>query len=170
MAGVIFDTSALIHFAASNKPYWQVARSYYQACLTLKIPMYLSSIVAGEFEIRQSIADLPIQSFRILGYELPHAIKAAHLFRLNERYDTNEHGDTRRIIINDLKILAQAEEENIACIVSADHRTLAKMADRLQRDGLSVTRVLILADGFDGQRLALSQGDMQMPLIESNDL
>ena len=181
MDGVIFDTSALIQFADPQKPRWRAARDYYEACLANSIPMFLSSVVAGEFHIRQPISDLPLQNFQILGYELTHATQAARLYKLNERYDTakiaaaktgvvvveKDDEDSRRIIKNDVKIFAQAEEEDIPFILTGDRRTLYRMVERLRQDGLTRTRALALQDGFSRANLGLPPVVVQLPLSGS---
>ncbi len=153
MPGVIFDTSFLIHFADRSKPFHAAARDFYQACLTKQIPMYLSSVVAGEFEVRQPVSELPLQNFRVLGYETPHAIRAAHLFRLNEKHGPTLAARDRRIISNDLKIAAQAAEEGIRIIVTEDANTLSRIVNRLQKEGLIDLFVLLLSEGYAPERL-----------------
>lgn len=167
MAGVIFDTSALIQLAAPSKPFHLAAREYYDACLANSIPMYLSAIAVGEFQIKQPITDLPLQNFRQIGYETNHAIQAARLYNLNQRYNTaltaslNAPEDTRRIIINDLKIFAQAEEDVIPYVLTGDRRTLARMVTRLRNDGLTQTQVLVLSEGYALSNLGLSPSGLQ---------
>ena len=121
--------------------------------MSQRIPMYLSAVVAGEFGIKQKLTDLPLQNFLKLAYEMPHAEKAAHLFKLNQQYGLREPGDTRPIIINDLKIIAQAAEERIRVILTEDSRTLTKMVGRLQRDGLLDVFAVLLSDGYQPGRL-----------------
>ena len=95
--------------------------------------MWISVVAAGEFEVGQPVSDLPLQNFRIQPYNLPHAIRAASLFRAL-REDTTEQTEERRpIIINDSKILAQAEEDQISVILTEDANTLSRLATRLRR-------------------------------------
>ncbi len=146
MPGVIFDTSSLVHFVDQTKPFHAAAWEYYQACLTQHIPIFMSAIVAGEFEVKQPISDLPLQNFEMLAYEIPHAVKAAHLFRVNQNYARGRR-DTRRIIINDLKIIAQAADERIRIIITEDKNTLARYVDRFQRNHIIDVFALLLSDG-----------------------
>jgi hypothetical protein len=115
--------------------------------------MYLSSIVAGEFAVKQKLTDLPLQNFRTLAYEMPHAEKAARLFNLNRNYGPRAPGESRAIIINDLKIIAQAAEDQIRVILTKDSNTLAKIAGRLQQDGLLNVFTLLLSEGYKPGRL-----------------
>ena len=81
MLQVSLDTSFLISFADPGRPNHTVAVDYFRHCLSQRIPMSISTIAAGEFEVGQPVSDLPLQNFRIQPYNLPHAIRAAALFR-----------------------------------------------------------------------------------------
>jgi len=41
--------------------------------------MYFSAVIASEFGIKQSIADLPLGNFRALNFNIPHGQRAAHI-------------------------------------------------------------------------------------------
>ena len=153
MTQVSLDTSFLISFADPDRPNHAVAVEYYRHCLAHRVPMWISTIAAGEFEVRQSISDLPLQNFRVQPFNLPHAIRAAALFRADrgDRPPTSE--DRRPIIINDIKILAQAEEDQIPTIVTEDANTLSRLASRLRQRGTASVRVLLLREGLTPGRL-----------------
>src|ERR1035437_10694381 len=120
MIQVSLDTSFLISFADPDRPNHAVAVDYFRHCLAQQIPMWLSTVAAGEFEVGQPISDLPLQNFRVQPYNLPHAIRAAALFRTIREDNAPSVEHRRPIIINDLKILAQAEEESIPVILTED--------------------------------------------------
>lgn len=104
MTQVSLDTSFLISFADPDREHHAVALEYFRYCSAERIPMWISTIAAGEFEVGQPISDVPLQNFRIQPYNLPHAIRAAALYRAQRQEELGE--DRRPIIINDLKILA----------------------------------------------------------------
>jgi hypothetical protein len=81
MIQVSLDTSFLISFADPDRPNHGVAVDYFRHCLAQRIPMWISVVAAGEFEVGEPISDLPLQNFRIQPYNLPHALRAAALFR-----------------------------------------------------------------------------------------
>jgi hypothetical protein len=81
MIQVSLDTSFLISFADPSRPNHAVALEYFRHCLAERIPMWISVVAAGEFEVGQPVADLPLQNFRIQPYNLPHAVRAAALVR-----------------------------------------------------------------------------------------
>src|ERR1039457_1191876 len=109
MLQVSLDTSFLITFADPGRANHPVAVDYFRHCLTQHIPMWLSAVAAGEFEVKQPVSDLPLQNFRIQPYNLPHAIRAAALFRSLNEGKTASADDARQIIINDLKIIRSEE-------------------------------------------------------------
>ncbi len=154
MIQVSLDTSFLISFADPSRPNHSIAVDYFRHCLAQRIPMWISTIAAGEFEVKQPIGDLPLQNFRIQPYNLPHAIRAAALFRSLSEGHSASTDDTRRIIINDLKIIAQAEEDQIPVILTEDANTLSRIASRLRERNANFVRTILLADGFAPGKLA----------------
>src|SRR5450759_4170057 len=116
MIQVSLDTSFLISFADPDRPNHTVAVDYFRHCLAQQIPMWISTVAAGEFEVGQPVSDLPLQNFRVQPYNLPHAIRAAALFGALREDTAPTSEDRRPVVINDLKILAQAEEERIPVI------------------------------------------------------
>lgn len=154
MIQVSLDTSFLISFADPDRAHHSVAVEYFRHCVSQQVPMWVSTVVAGEFEVRQPVGELPLQNFRIQPYNLPHAIKAAALFRAHRDGASPAATEDRRpIILNDLKILAQAAEEGIAVILSEDANTLSRIAERLRAGGHVDVRVLLLSEGFTPGRL-----------------
>lgn len=164
MIQVSLDTSFLISFADPERANHAVAVEYFRHCLASRFPMWISAIAAGEFEVGQPVSDLPLQNFRIQPYNLPHAIRAAALFRALRQGDAVPLGDRRPIVINDLKILAQAAEENIPVILTEDRNTLWRLAERLRTSGHAPVRVLLLTEGFTPGRLENpAQGEFPLP-------
>jgi predicted nucleic acid-binding protein len=164
MIQVSLDTSFLISFADPDRPNHTVAVDYFRHCLAQQIPMWISTVAAGEFEVGQPISDLPLQNFRVQPYNLPHAIRAAALFRALREDTAPTSEDRRPIIINDLKILAQAEEESIPVILTEDRNTLSRLAERLRQRGQVKVRVLLLTEGFTPGRLETpAQDELRLP-------
>jgi len=164
MIQVSLDTSFLISFSDPDRPNHAAAVDYFRHCLAQRVPMWISTVAAGEFEVRQPVSDLPLQNFRIQPYNLPHAIKAAALFRAHRADAGSETEDRRPIIINDLKILAQAEEDGIPVVLTEDRNTLSRLADRLRLSGHTKVRVLLLTEGFTPGRLENpAQDEFRLP-------
>ena len=144
-ARVLIDTSFLITLVDGNRPHHSIAAQYYRLALEQQIPIYLSVIVASEFAIKQALTDLPLKQFRVLPFNLPHAIRAAELWRQLDRDDV----DSRTVVRDDIKLLAQADKESISTILTEDESTLHKYCDRLRKKGLLRARTVLLKDGFD---------------------
>ncbi len=153
MTQVSLDTSFLISFADPSRANHRIAVEYYRYCLAQNIPMWISVVAAGEFEVKQPIGDLPLQNFQIQPYNLPHAIRAARLLNRLRSIPGDAGEDRRAIILNDLKIVAQADEEGIPILLSEDRNTLLRMTERLNKTGDVAVRVLLLAEGFAPERL-----------------
>lgn len=164
MLQVSLDTSFLITFADPSRANHVVAVDYFRHCLTQRVPMWLSTVAVGEFEVRQRISDLPLQNFRIQPYNLPHAVRAATLLRALREDGGQPVEDRRPVIINDLKILAQAEEDGIRVVLTEDRNTLSRMADRLRQCRRLNVRVLLLTEGFTPGTLDdPEQGEFRLP-------
>ncbi len=163
MIQVSLDTSFLISFADPDRPNHAVAVDYFRHCLGARVPMWISVVAAGEFEVGQPVSDLPLQNFRVQPYNLPHAIRAAALFRKLREGPATEAEDRRPVVINDLKIIAQAEEEQIPVILTEDTNTLSRIAERLRQVSAITVRVLLLSEGFTPGRLETPAQD-EFPL------
>jgi predicted nucleic acid-binding protein len=113
--------------------------------------MWISTVAAGEFEVKQPISDLPLQNFKIQPYNLSHAVRAAALFRALQKSGTSAE-DRRPIIINDLKIIAQAADEKIPVILTEDESTLSRISEALRAKAAVSVSVFLLKDGFSLKR------------------
>ncbi|WP_220811587.1 hypothetical protein [Variovorax sp. UMC13] len=71
--------------------------------------------------------------------------------------------DDRSAVKDDVKLIAQAICESLTHILTEDAQTLVKYLKRLNKDGASSVKPILLADGFDsawfdnGQRGLLSE-------------
>jgi len=158
---VILDTSFLISLTNSNRPNHDVAHQYYQHLLSQNIPIYLSAIVAAEFEIKQPITDLTLKNFQILPFNITHAREAAKIWNLLGRHDDS---DNRSVVRDDVKIIAQALHEKIPFVLTEDKRTFWKYCDRLKNSHNLNISAIPLIEGFnlsvlrlDGQRDLFNQ-------------
>ena len=67
MNSVLVDTSFLITLSDPARERHAVAKEYFKACIQRRVPLFLSSIVVSEYQVRQAINDLqhPLDSFDI---------------------------------------------------------------------------------------------------------
>ncbi len=145
MNSVLLDTSFLISFADSSRSNHSVALGYYRECVRRQLPMYLSTVVISEFQVKQAIKDLPLRNFVVLPFNIDHAMKCGLLIRNMAR----DHEDDRVRVKDDFKLVAQCDCEAISHLISEDASTLAKYLNRASETGLASTKVVLLKDGFD---------------------
>lgn len=63
MISILLDTSYLISLADPARPHHAVAVRYLREALAQDCPLYLSAIVASEFQVKQAVTDLPLRTF-----------------------------------------------------------------------------------------------------------
>lgn len=145
MNSVLLDTSFLIGFSDPARPHHAAAQSYYRECVRRQVPLYLSTIVISEFQVKQAINDLPLRNFVVLPFNVDHAMKCGLIIRNMAR----DPEDDRVRVKDDFKLMAQCDCESISHLISEDSSTLAKYIDRARNTGLTTTKVVLLRDGFD---------------------
>jgi len=142
---VLLDTSFLITFSDPNRPNHQVAIDYYKECILRKVPMYLSTIVISEFQVKQAINDLPLRNFIVLPFNVDHAMRCGIMIRQMNR----DAGDDRVQVKDDYKLISQCDCENIDLIFSEDASTLTKNLDKGRELGLMSAKSILLRNGLD---------------------
>ena len=118
---------------------------YYRECVHRQVPMYLSTIVISEFQVKQAINDLPLRNFVVLPFNIDHAMLCGVIIRNMAR----DPEDDRVRVEDDFKLLAQCECELVSHLISEDASTLAKYLGRARETGLTATKTVLLRDGFD---------------------
>lgn len=145
MNSVLLDTSFLISLSDPTRFHHAAAVQYYKECVHRQVPMYLSTIVISEFQVKQAINDLPLRNFVVLPFNVDHAMRCGLIVRQMAR----DPEDDRVRVKDDFKLLAQCDCEAISHLISEDANTLAKYLDRARNSGLASTKVVLLKDGFD---------------------
>ena len=142
---MLLDTSFLITFSDPTRPHHLTALAYFRECVRRQVPLYLSTIVISEFQVKQAIKDLPLRNFVVLPFNVDHAIKCGLMIRNMAR----DLDDDRVMVKDDFKLLAQCDCEGISHLITEDANTLAKYAARALDVGLTSTKAVLLRDGFD---------------------
>lgn len=158
MITILLDTSFLITLADPARPQHATAKRYLREALAHGCPLYLSAIVASEFQVGQPVTDLPLRNFHVLPFNIDHAMTAGNLMRGLQR----DPGHDRVAVKDDIKLLAQMVCESITHILTEDANTLVKYLERLAAQGQLSARAIVLAQGFDASWL---QGG-QRPLLD----
>lgn len=145
MSSILVDTSFLITLADPTRRHHETAKTYLRESLKANVPLYLSAIVASEFQVKQSVTDLPLRNFIILPFNIDHAMTAGLLMRSISR----DPGDERNSVKDDVKLIAQAVCASITHVLTEDEKTLAKYIKRLADAGQCSLRAILLVRGFD---------------------
>jgi hypothetical protein len=141
----MLDTSFLISMSDSSRPHHDAAIAYYRECTRRQVPMYLSTIVISEFQVKQAINDLPLRNFIVLPFNFDHAMRCGLIIRSL----TRDPNDDRVRVKDDLKLLAQCDCETISHLISEDSSTLAKYLDRAVSNNLAPTKSILLKNGYE---------------------
>jgi predicted nucleic acid-binding protein len=145
LSSILVDTSFLITLADPARRHHEAARTYLRESLKANVPLYLSAIVASEFQVKQAVNDLPLRNFIILPFNIDHAMTAGLLMRSINR----DPGDERNSVKDDVKLIAQAVCESITHVLTEDEKTLAKYIKRLADAGECTLRAILLVNGFE---------------------
>ena len=105
----------------------------------------MSVIAIAEFHGKQPITDLPLRNFRVLPFNVDHAMMAGEITNVLRR----DPLDARDAVKDDVKLLAQAVCESIPYVLTEDEKTLTKFARQLEEMGRASVKAVLLADGFD---------------------
>lgn len=153
MSSILVDTSFLITLADPMRRHHETAKTYLRESLKVGMPLYLSAIVASEFQVKQAVTDLPLRNFIILPFNIDHAMTAGLLMRSINR----DPADERNAVKDDVKLIAQAVCESVTHVLTEDEKTLAKYIKRLADAGECTLRAILLVDGFDAAWLNSGQ-------------
>lgn len=145
---VLVDTSYLITLFNKERANHDAALKYHKYFLKQSIKMYLSPVVVSEFQQMQSIVDIVnTGNFIQLPYNYEDAIKTAEIaYNLG---GTDRRGDGNPKYKDDLKLMAQAEFNEIDYIITEDEATLARYCEKLSNAGMFKPTVIIVKNGFD---------------------
>jgi predicted nucleic acid-binding protein len=142
---LLVDTSFLISLADPTKALHATARDYFKAALQNSVPIYLSSIVASEFHVKQPVSDLGLRNFIVLPFNFDHALRCGDIMK----HIARDSGDDRVAVKDDIKLIAQCSCDEISHLVTSDEKTLAKYLNRLNVLKVVSTKVILLSHGFD---------------------
>lgn len=156
MNSALVDTSFLITLSDPARAQHAAAVAYFKACIERRVPLFLSSIVVSEYQVRQAINDLPLRNFIVLPFNIDHAMSCGLLVRSMPRDAT----DDRVRVKDDFKLIAQCQCDNISHVLTEDASTLTKYLDRLRAEGRAQTRAVLLRDGFDAAWFENGQGQL----------
>lgn len=148
MQGVLLDTAYLITLSDPSRPNHNTAKDYYRIFIQKTVVMYLSTIVASEFQVRQELSDLQLQNFLTLPFNIDHTaptalLTAANLAKRPDDYD-------RCGVKDDFKLLAQCQIEGITHFITDDAKCV-KIIKRIRSEGgwATLPIPIYVGDPFD---------------------
>jgi hypothetical protein len=96
------------------------ALEYFRYFLTEKITIHLSTIAIAEYAVGDDPANLPLDNLLLESFDFRDGATAGKFHKEIKAGKENIPNYNRRIITNDVKILAQAHNRNIEAIISKD--------------------------------------------------
>jgi hypothetical protein len=146
-SGAVLDTGFLITLVDANRESHEHAKAYYRYFLENGVTLYLPTVVASEFGIKQPVTDLPLHNFIILPFNLAEAIRCADL---NSTYYRQKASAGQRDAVKDnFKIIAQAEEQDALFLLTEDKNSMSIYCDLLRSESKTDFTVVELSKGFD---------------------
>jgi predicted nucleic acid-binding protein len=117
---IMLDTSFCIRLLDKNDVLHNNALEYYKYFLTEKIHMRISTIAIAEYAVGDNPANIPINNLQIEAFDFLDATTAGAFHKAIKGAQPNIPDYNRRIIANDVKILAQISTKKIDAIISKD--------------------------------------------------
>ena len=117
---IMLDTSFCIRLMDKNDSLHQNCLGYFKYFLTEKITMHLSTIAVAEYAVGDDPTNLPINNIQIEAFDFLDGKTAGKFHKAIKGEQPNIAGYNRRIIANDVKILAQVSNKGIEAIISKD--------------------------------------------------
>jgi predicted nucleic acid-binding protein len=151
--GVLLDTSFVIRLLRTNDALNSNAKAWFKELLDRKVPMFLSTISIAEYCVGGPFDELPLQKVRVLPFNVDHARCAGPFTKtLLELRKSSVEEERRPVVINDLKLLAQAE-------------VTFGISHFLTKDGGFIARMQSLRSG--GHVLRTQLLDLNVPMADS---
>lgn len=138
--GILLDTSFIIRLLKTDDPLHANTKSWFRWLLDHKVPMHLSTISISEFCVKGSFDQLPLRNVRVLPFNWLHAQRAGEFtgILLDQRKD-----EERAVVINDIKLLAQADvEARISHFLTKDRKLNSKV-DLLTKSGVRLNASIL---------------------------
>ena len=132
---VLLDNSFCIRLLKKEDELHQNCVDYYEYFLNKKIEMYLSTIVVSEYASGDDPNNLIAKkSFRLLDFDYMDAKYSgdfyAHLKK--DKNKTSEYGESRNVVINDIKLFGQIYHRKIDAYITKDEKSIKTTIPKLK--------------------------------------
>lgn len=87
------------------------AKEYFKYFLSNKVTLKCSTISIAEYCVKGKYTELPLRNLQILPFNFNHAVRAGELMAILKSKKTAPITLERAVVINDIKLFAQADCE-----------------------------------------------------------
>jgi predicted nucleic acid-binding protein len=133
---IMLDTSFCIRLMDKSDSLHQQALDYFKYFITSKISIHVSTIALAEYAVGDDPNNLPLNNLQIEAFDFMDAKTAGVFHSSIKGNQPNIPGYSRRIIANDVKILAQISNKNIGGIISKDVSSIKQYVLPLEKANL----------------------------------
>ena len=145
---VFLDTCALVHLFNPSSDLHRVAKACIELLLMKKEKtnrLCISVLSLSEYAVKgDPMVIMNSKFFRIVPFGERHALQAAEFTKFTLSPDNRDENNTRRIILTDTKIIAQAHIEEADYILTSDTKRFVKTTNALQQLGKLSPKVVLL--------------------------
>ena len=132
---VLIDTSFMIHLRKSDSSLHKRANEIFRSLIENQLIVFFSSISVAEYCIKDDFKNLPVNNIQLLTFNHKHATLSAKFDRiiLNNIHPTPPRSE-RRIIRNDIYLMAQAETQKADVYITSDTKSKNKIYTPLKNE------------------------------------
>lgn len=141
---IMLDTSFCIRLMDNTDALHANSLEYYKFFLEEKISMHISTIAIAEYGIGDDPINLPLSNLQIEVFDFLDAQTASKFHKEIKGSKDNIAGYNRRIITNDVKIIAQISTKKIDALISKDIKSIKQYIDPLSSASLLSLRFIDL--------------------------
>lgn len=134
MNSILLDTSFCIRLLKQDDPLHKNAYEYFQYFLENKIEMFLSTIVISEYSVKDDIANLPLQTMKIIPFDFLDGKIAGEFYSILTNNKTNILGIERLVVKDDCKLIAQIYNRKIEAYITKDRKSFSQFFEPLQKE------------------------------------
>lgn len=134
MNSILLDTSFCIRLLKQDDPLHKNAYEYFQYFLENKIEMFLSTIVISEYSVKDDIANLPLQTMKIIPFDFLDGKIAGEFYSILTNNKTNIQGIERLVVKDDCKLIAQIYNRKIEAYITKDRKSFPQFFEPLQKE------------------------------------
>jgi hypothetical protein len=130
---IMLDTSFCIRLMDKNEALHQNALEYFKYFLTEKISIHISTVAVAEYAVGDDPENLPLNNIQIEAFDFLDGKTAGLFHKEITGSKANIPNFNRRVIANDVKIIAQIHTKKIDAIISTDIASIKQYISPLEK-------------------------------------